>query len=150
MKISGQRRLSRRQKQALRRRSAIEPEIGHVKNDGLLGRCYPKGTEGHAMNIIVCGCGLNLRKLLAYLRRHPLKRFFRPLFSAWPVHGESRCIKLCASDDCIALRSQSRATQGLIFLVSVMRPLPNTFSPGRLFNVTATQVRKSSNLLVLS
>ena len=44
--ISGQRRLSRRQKRALRRRSAIEPEIGHMKNDGLPGRCFLKGKLG--------------------------------------------------------------------------------------------------------
>ena len=36
VKISGQRRLSKRQKKALRRRSAIEPEIGHMKTDGLM------------------------------------------------------------------------------------------------------------------
>ena len=75
VKISGQRRLSKRQKKALRRRSAIEPEIGHMKSDGLLGRCFLKGAEGDAMNTILAGCGLNLRKLLRYLRQHP---FLRP------------------------------------------------------------------------
>jgi len=83
VKISGQRRLSRRQKQALRRRSAIEPEIGHVKNDGLLGRCFLKGTMGDAINVMLCGSGLNLRKLVAYLRHHPGDCFFRPLFRVW-------------------------------------------------------------------
>lgn len=74
VKISGQRRLSKRQKKALRRRSAIEPEIGHMKTDGLLGRCFLKGVEGDAMNTILAGCGLNLRKLLRYLRQHPFLR----------------------------------------------------------------------------
>lgn len=78
IKISGQRRLSKRQKKALRRRSAIEPDIGHMKTDGLLGRCFLKGAEGDAMNTILAGCGLNLRKLLRYLRRHP---FLGPIFT---------------------------------------------------------------------
>ena len=30
-------------KRELRRRSAIEAVIGHMKNDGHLGRCYPQG-----------------------------------------------------------------------------------------------------------
>ena len=72
--ISGQRRLSKRQKRALKRRSAIEPEIGHMKTDGLLGRCFLKGESGDAMNVLLSGCGLNLRKLLVYLRK---QRFFR-------------------------------------------------------------------------
>lgn len=76
VKISGQRRLSKRQKKALRRRSAIEPEIGHMKTDGLLGRCFLKGVEGDAMNVVLAGCGLNLRKILRYLRDHPFLRCF--------------------------------------------------------------------------
>ena len=42
-----------------------------MKPDGLPGRCFLKGVEGDAMNIILAGCGLNLRKLLRYLRGHP-------------------------------------------------------------------------------
>ena len=75
--IAGQRRLSRRQKRALRRRSAIEPEIGHMKNDGRLRRCFLKGTLGDAMNVILVGAGHNLRKLLAWLRAQPSYALFR-------------------------------------------------------------------------
>ena len=45
-------------KRELRRRSAIEPVIGHMKTDGHLGRCHLKGREGDAANVIltaVCG-----------------------------------------------------------------------------------------------
>lgn len=49
----------------LKRRSAIEPVIGHMKNDGRLGRNYLLGTEGDRMNAILCGAGHNMRKLLA-------------------------------------------------------------------------------------
>jgi IS5 family transposase len=53
---------------ALRRRSAIEPEIGHMTTDGRLARCALKGTTGDALFAVLCGCGHNLRKILAHLR----------------------------------------------------------------------------------
>jgi hypothetical protein len=45
--ISGTRRLSYTHKRHLRRRAAVEPEIGHIKNDGLLGRNFlnPNSTN---------------------------------------------------------------------------------------------------------
>ena len=52
----------------LRRRSAIEPEIGHMKTDGRLTRCPLKGTTGDALFAVLCACGHNLRKILARLR----------------------------------------------------------------------------------
>ncbi|MEZ4485784.1 MAG: IS5 family transposase [Syntrophotaleaceae bacterium] len=47
-----------------RRRSAIEPVIGHMKEDHRMDRNYLKGTEGDKMNAILAACGFNLRKLL--------------------------------------------------------------------------------------
>lgn len=55
-------------KRELRRRSAIEAVIGHMKNDGHLGRCYLKGRDGDAANIILTATGYNLRLVLAWLR----------------------------------------------------------------------------------
>lgn len=52
----------------LRRRSAIEAEIGHMKTDGRLLRCPLKGTIGDALFAVLCACGHNIRKILAYLR----------------------------------------------------------------------------------
>ena len=67
--ISGTRRgLTPRLTRLLRRRSAIEPEIGHMKTDGRLTRCALKGTLGDALFAVLCGCGHNIRKILAYLR----------------------------------------------------------------------------------
>ena len=51
----------------LKRRNAIEPVIGHMKNDGRLGRNFLKGTIGDAMNALLCGAGHNLRKILRQL-----------------------------------------------------------------------------------
>ena len=66
--ISGTRKLGYTLKRQLRRRSAVEPEIGHMKADGLLGRNFLKGMQGDAINAILCGAGHNLRKILARLR----------------------------------------------------------------------------------
>jgi IS5 family transposase len=52
----------------LRRRSAIEAEIGHMKTDGRLSRCPLKGTIGNALFAVLCACGHNIRKILAHLR----------------------------------------------------------------------------------
>jgi IS5 family transposase len=52
----------------LRRRSAIEAEIGHMKTDGRLTRCPLKGTAGDAIFALLCACGHNIRKIVAYLR----------------------------------------------------------------------------------
>jgi transposase, IS5 family len=67
--ISGTRRgLTPALAKALRRRSAIEPEIGHMKTDGRLARCGLKGPLGDALFAVLCGCGHNIRKILAHLR----------------------------------------------------------------------------------
>jgi IS5 family transposase len=55
-------------KRELKRRSAIEPVIGHMKSDGHLGRCYLKGRHGDAANAILSAVGYNLRLVLAWLR----------------------------------------------------------------------------------
>jgi IS5 family transposase len=55
-------------KRELRRRSAIEPVIGHMKAEGHLGRCYLKGRDGDAANVILTAVGHNLRRVLAWLR----------------------------------------------------------------------------------
>jgi len=55
-------------KRELKRRSAIEPVIGHMKADGHLGRCYLKGRIGDAANVILSAVGYNLRLVLAWLR----------------------------------------------------------------------------------
>ena len=55
-------------KRELRRRSAIEPLIGHMKEQGHLGRCYLKGHAGDAANATLTAAGYNFRRILAWLR----------------------------------------------------------------------------------
>ena len=54
-------------KKKLKRRNAVEPVIGHMKNDGRLGRNFLKGEAGDAINALLCGAGHNLRKILRQL-----------------------------------------------------------------------------------
>ena len=51
-------------KKALKRRSAIEPHIGHMKSDGKLSVNYLKGILGDKLNAILCAIGHNLRLIL--------------------------------------------------------------------------------------
>lgn len=55
-------------KRELRRRSAIEAVIGHMKNEGHLSRCWLKGREGDAANVVLSAVGYNFRLVLAWLR----------------------------------------------------------------------------------
>ena len=52
----------------LKRRSAIEPVIGHMKSDSRLARNFLKGANGDAVNALLCACAYNLRKILNKLR----------------------------------------------------------------------------------
>lgn len=69
--ISG-RKLSGPLKRLLRRRSAIEPVIGHLKQDHRMKRNYLQGKNGDCINALLVGCGFNLRKLT--------RVFFWPFF----------------------------------------------------------------------
>jgi transposase, IS5 family len=71
----------------MKRRAAIEPIIGHMKNDGKLGRNWLKGTEGDSINALLCGCGQNLRKLL---RKAFLLRIFTCLLIAYSQIAQRR------------------------------------------------------------
>ena len=58
-------RKTRTVKRWLKRRSAIEPVIGHVKSDNGMARNRLKGKKGDEINALLSGCGFNMRKLLA-------------------------------------------------------------------------------------
>lgn len=52
----------------IKRRSAIEPAIGHMKIDGRLARIPLKGALGDALHTVMCGAGHDPRLILAALR----------------------------------------------------------------------------------
>lgn len=72
---SGQKRGATRTLRAMiKRRSAIEPVIGHMKVDGRLARNPLKGRLGDALHAVMCGAGHNLRLILAALRLYCARR----------------------------------------------------------------------------
>ncbi len=61
--------LSSTQRRWLKRRQAIEPIIGHVKQDHGMQRCWLKGQNGGALHAVLCAVGYNLRWLLRAIVR---------------------------------------------------------------------------------
>lgn len=66
--VSGRKRLTRTLKALLRRRSAIEPVIGHLKEEHGMRRNHLLGQEGDRINALLTGCGFNLRKLWRFFK----------------------------------------------------------------------------------
>lgn len=57
--------LTRSVRNWFRRRSAIEPVIGHLKSDNRMQRNQLKGKDGDHINAVLSACGYNMRKLMA-------------------------------------------------------------------------------------
>ena len=66
--ISGQKRgVTETIKRDLRRRSAVEPCIGHLKSEHRMGRNHLAHAAGDATNAVLAAAGYNFRRLLAWL-----------------------------------------------------------------------------------
>ena len=59
--------LTRRQWAWVKRRQAVEPVIGHLKDDCRLRRNPLKGAQGDALHVIACAAGYNIRWLLRWI-----------------------------------------------------------------------------------
>ncbi len=65
---SGQkRRMTPQIKRELRRRSAVEPVIGHLKSEHRMGRNYLWHRAGDATNAVLAAAGYNFRRLIRWL-----------------------------------------------------------------------------------
>ncbi len=68
--IAGQkRRVTPKIKREMRRRSAVEPVIGHIKAEHRMGRNYLWYRQGDAINAVLAAAGYNFNLLLRWLRR---------------------------------------------------------------------------------
>ena len=66
--VAGQKRgLSSAIKRAFRRRSAVEPVIGHLKNEHRMGRNHLAGSRGDAANAVLAAAGYNFRLLFLWI-----------------------------------------------------------------------------------
>lgn len=63
------RRVTRAEKRQMRRRSAVEPVIGHLKNEHRMDRNYLAGQHGDAINAILATVGYNFSFLLNWFRQ---------------------------------------------------------------------------------
>jgi len=93
---SGQRRIkSDTIKKELKRRTVIEPIIGHVKSDHRMEKNYLSGLDGDEMNAKLCSAGYNFKQLLNWLSKKInskiIKRYVRylkskghPQYWGWP------------------------------------------------------------------
>jgi IS5 family transposase len=67
--LSGQKRgVTPQIKRELRRRSAVEPVIGHLKAEHRMGRNYLWFRRGDANNAVLAAAGYNFRRLIRWLR----------------------------------------------------------------------------------
>ena len=61
------------QKQQLRkgfkRRAAIEPKIGHLKQDHRLSRNFYKGIKGDNRNVMLAAAALNFKRIMNIYKR---------------------------------------------------------------------------------
>lgn len=91
--VAGQRHRAstRAERKRRRRRSAIEPKIGHLKSDHRMDRCFLTGLEGDAINAVLAAAGSNLRKLLRRLAA-ALKAWLRIVADTPQVTPDSKPI----------------------------------------------------------
>jgi transposase, IS5 family len=60
----------------MRRRAAIEPVIGHLKDDHRMGRNHLKGRDGDRINTVLAAAGYNFSLL---------RRWFERLLREWLI-----------------------------------------------------------------
>ena len=88
--------LTAQQRTWLRRRSAVEPAIGHLKADHRLERCWLQGALGDALHALICAAGYNIQWLLRAIVRLGLGPVFlrrlRLMFGAALATGVWRSV----------------------------------------------------------
>lgn len=66
-----------------KRRAAIEPKIGHLKQDHRLSRNFYKGIKGDNINVMLAAAGMNFKRMINKWKLNPLvhlAQFFQPIF----------------------------------------------------------------------
>ncbi len=69
---SKDKRVTDEERRLLQRRQAIEPIIGHLKTDHQIDRCHHEGSEGNAIQAVLCAAGYNIGWLLRMIIRKGL------------------------------------------------------------------------------
>ena len=67
-------------KKAMKSRSAIEPIIGHLKQDHRVGRNFLKGTSGDEMNILLAAAAFNFKRFIRLRAPALINQIFNSIF----------------------------------------------------------------------
>ena len=73
-----------KRKQDMRYRAAIEPTIGHLKQDHRMGRNFYKGIAGDQINVLLAAAAYNFKRVINLILADSLSflfHFFRMLFA---------------------------------------------------------------------
>ena len=71
-------------RKGFKRRAAIEPGIGHLKQDHRLGRNFYSGSKGDNINVMLAAAAMNFKRMMNKWSRHCgifLFRFFSDGFT---------------------------------------------------------------------
>jgi IS5 family transposase len=91
--------LSTSDKRMLKRRQAIEPIIGHLKQYHRMDRCHLKGEMGDRLHAVLCAAGYNIKWLLRMIAKKGLA-FLAHLFCACYCHGVQAVSRGCGLLQC--------------------------------------------------
>lgn len=108
--------LSKQQKGRLKRRTAVEPAIGHLKSDHRMDRCWLQGALGDALHSISCAARYNVRWLTRGIVRLGISPVFLRLLRAalsqlrasQVRHGSAKVIQTGRMGDLNSAENQSR------------------------------------------
>ena len=85
------RRMTPEIKRRMKRRSAVEPVIGHLKAEHRMGRNHLAHAAGDAANALFAAIGYNFRRLLTWLKfLHALFAAIRCTFWMYPIAGAAK------------------------------------------------------------
>lgn len=65
-----------KRRKGFKRRAAIEPKIGHLKQDHRLSRNFYKGIKGDNNNVMLAGAGMNFKRMMNRWKLNPLEFLF--------------------------------------------------------------------------
>ncbi len=66
-------------KNGFKRRAAIEPRIGHLKEDHRLSRNYYKGIKGDNINVMLAAAAMNFKRMINIYKKMFLAFLYRLL-----------------------------------------------------------------------
>lgn len=91
------------ERQMLKRRQAVEPIIGHLKQDHRLARCHLKGETGDRLHAVLCAAGYNIRWLMRMIAQKGLAFLAQILLRLKTEHAQVAIMVM------LALQSSVRA-----------------------------------------